>query len=60
MSLRGRMMAKGTLERAFELAPECRSISELRTRLKTEGHENVEAHITGSAMKQLAKLLARF
>jgi hypothetical protein len=52
------MMAKGTLERAFELAPECRSISELRTRLKTEGHENVEAHITGSAMKQLAKLLA--
>lgn len=47
----------GTVERAFELAPECRSIEELRAKLLKEGCSNIDAHLQGSLRKDLAKLL---
>lgn len=47
----------GTVERAFQLAPECRTMEEVRTRLLREGLTNVDAHLQGSLRKDLAKLL---
>src|SRR5690349_5048316 len=38
----------GTVERAFQLAPECRTMQELRARLLRERHTNVDAHLQGS------------
>lgn len=50
----------GTVERAFELAPNCRSIEELRLKLLKEGHSNVDAHLrAGVLRKDLLKLLQR-
>ena len=51
------MAVRGTIERAFLLAPQCRTIAELRSRLKAERYENVEAHISGTVLKQLNGLL---
>lgn len=47
----------GTVERAFQLAPGCRSIEELRAKLMREGCTNVDAHLQGALRKELAKLL---
>jgi hypothetical protein len=48
----------GTVERAFQLAPECRSNLELRNKLVREGHSNVDAHLQGRALRaELKKLL---
>lgn len=49
----------GTVERAFQLAPECRSIDELRAKLMREGCSNIDAHLQGSLRKDLAKLLKK-
>ena len=46
-----------TVERAFELAPECTSIKELRAKLTSEGFSNVEAHVKDSLQRELKKLL---
>ena len=46
-----------TVERAFELAPECRTIDELRSKLVKEGHSNIDAHLQGSLRRQLKGLL---
>ena len=54
------MAAEGTVARAFELAKEgtCRSLTEIRRRLKEEGYGNTEAHLAGSSIrKQLMALL---
>ena len=48
----------GTVERAFQLAPECKSIAELRTKLIREGCSNIDAHLQGSLRKDLTKLLS--
>lgn len=48
----------GAIERAFQLAPKCESIREVRKRLKQEHFEQVEAHIQGSVVRQLQTLLA--
>ena len=50
-------MLIGTVERAFQLAPECRSIAEIRSKLVREGCTNVDAHLQGSLSRQLKKLL---
>ena len=42
----------GTVERAFQLAPECGSIDELREKLMTEGHTQIDAHLQGSLLKK--------
>ena len=47
----------GTVERAFQLAPECQTINELRAKLEREGHSGVEAHLKGSLRKELKALL---
>ena len=44
-------------ERAFELAPSCRTVEELRSKLTNEGFSSVDAHISGSLRIQLKKLL---
>lgn len=46
-----------TVERAFQLAPECETMGELRSRLLMEGCSNVDAHLQGSLKAQLSKLL---
>ena len=43
----------GTVQRAFELAPECTSFDELRRKLKKEGHSNVDEHLQGVLRKEL-------
>jgi hypothetical protein len=48
-----------TLERAFELARsgDCSSLQDIRRRLKSEGFDQVEAHLAGPAIgKQLRRL----
>ena len=49
----------GTVERAFQLARECRSLEELRAKLIKEGCTNVDAHLQGSLRKDLATLFKR-
>ena len=50
----------GTVERAFQLAPECETLDQLRGKLIMEGHLGVDAHLlSGSLGKQLKKLLRR-
>jgi hypothetical protein len=50
-------MSVGTVERAYQLAPECRTIAELRTKLVKEHCANVDAYLQGSLRQQLTKLL---
>lgn len=50
-------MSGGTVERAYRLAPECRTLDELKARLVKEGCTNVEAHLQGSVAKAVRKLL---
>jgi hypothetical protein len=52
-------MAGHTVERAFQLAPECRDMDELRARLAREGYSNVDAHLQDSLKRDLKKLLKR-
>ena len=42
-----------------QLATECGSIDELREKLMTEGHTQINAHLQGSLRKDLAKLLKK-
>jgi hypothetical protein len=44
-------MNKGTIERAFELAPDCVDIEQVRTTLKREGYGSVDAHLSGRAIQ---------
>lgn len=50
-------MSAGTVERAYQLAPECRTLEELKARLVKEGCTNIEAHLQGSVAKAVRKLL---
>jgi hypothetical protein len=50
-------MEIGTVHRAFDLAPECRSLDELRRKLKHEGYGAVDDHLQGSLAQDLKKLL---
>ncbi|MEO6225666.1 MAG: hypothetical protein ABIO80_07440 [Sphingomicrobium sp.] len=50
-------MSIGTVERAFQLAPECRSIDEIRAKLMKERFTNIDAHLQGSLRRDLSKLL---
>jgi hypothetical protein len=38
----------GTVERAFQLAPECSTIDQLRSKLMREGCTSIDAHLSGS------------
>jgi hypothetical protein len=51
-------MEIGTVQRAFQLAPECSSIDEIRRRLKREGYAAVDEHLQGNSIQDdLKKLL---
>jgi hypothetical protein len=51
-------MEKGTIERAYELAPTCVNIDEVRAALKREGYSSVDAHLSGRIIRSdLTKLL---
>ena len=51
-------MEKGIIERAYELAPECTTVDEIRGALRREGHSNVDAHLAGGSIRaELRKLL---
>lgn len=55
------MHQESTLERAFALAENssCRTLSDIRTRLKKEQHDSVDAHLAGmSIQRQLKSLIA--
>jgi hypothetical protein len=52
-------MEIGTVHPAFELAPECSSIDEVRHKLKQEGYGEVDDHFQGSLKKDLQRLLRR-
>ena len=47
------------IERALELAPECASVSEVKRRLKVEGYDQIDAHLSGRLTRQqiIARLL---
>ena len=53
-------MTKHLIERAFELAPTCINIEEIRSALRREGYSNVDAHLTGRVIRaDLSKLMNR-
>lgn len=41
------MNERSIVNRAFEIAPECRSIAELKQRLIREGHRKVNSELSG-------------
>lgn len=52
--------AGGTVERAFELAPESATLEELRQKLKREGYSQVEEHLSGGSLRSdLKKMLGQ-
>jgi hypothetical protein len=44
-------MGPNIIVRAFELAPECETLAELRCKLQSEGFEEVELHLSGQSLK---------
>ncbi len=52
-------MAVGTVQRAFQLAPECISIDEIRRKLKREGYSAVDEHLQGNSIQNELKLLLK-
>lgn len=52
-------MEIGTVERAYQLAPECSTINELRAKLTKEHYTNVDAYLQGSLRNELKKLLKK-
>ena len=53
-------MEKHIIERAFELAPGCGNIEDIRSALRREGYSNVDAHLAGRMIRaDLSKLLNR-
>lgn len=56
------MHRQTTVERAFDLAETgpCDTVNEIRSQLKREQHESVDAHLAGSSIqKQLRERLER-
>jgi hypothetical protein len=46
------------IERAFQLAPLCTSREELKLRLKREGYDQIDAHLSGKQIRSdLSKAL---
>jgi len=53
-------MGENVIERAFQLAPQCTSIDELKRRLIREGYFKVDAHLAGRYTRtQILGLLNR-
>ena len=41
----------GIVERAFQLASDCKSLDELKDRLKREGYMSIDAHFSGASIR---------
>jgi hypothetical protein len=53
-------MTTPIIERAFQLAPSCSNIEDIRIALRREGYSHVDAHLTGRVIRaDLGKLLHR-
>lgn len=52
-------MGIGAVERAFQLAPDCGSLDEIRLKLKKEGFSAVEEHLAGPRIQAQLKQLLR-
>ena len=53
-------MEKNIFVRAFEIAPTCDTMDQLRKKLIREGYPNVEQHFQGRSIRaQVVKLLRR-
>ena len=52
-----RLMETPLVERAFQLALECTTLDEIRSRLKHEGYHSVDAYFHGSLRVDLKKTL---
>jgi hypothetical protein len=49
---------KPIIERAFELAPSCSNMNEVRMALRSEGYTSVDAYLTGRSIRaDLTKLM---
>jgi hypothetical protein len=48
-------MIPDIIERAFQLAPECESVVEVRNKLRREGYFHVDAHLEGRVIKSEIK-----
>jgi hypothetical protein len=53
------MFRKGMVERAFELASQCRSLDAVRARLKEEGYSGIDLHFASRSLRRdlCAKLI---
>ena len=49
------MSQASIIERAFQVAPECQSIGEVRNKLRREGYFQVDAHLGGRLIKSQIK-----
>lgn len=50
-------MVTETVRRAFEVAPQCETMEELRAKLHQEGCTNIDAHLKDSLRRDLKRLL---
>ena len=53
------MATPSVIERAFELAPACVSIEEIRRMLREEGYAQVDAHLGGRMIRTQLRALLR-
>ena len=52
-------MPTNIIERAYQLAPECTSLDELRYKLKKERYSSVDEHLQGGSIQTALKQLFR-
>jgi hypothetical protein len=53
-------MEADVVARAYDLAPNCSKLDELRNKLKSEGYANVDGHFSSGQLKaELTKRLAK-
>lgn len=45
-------MNAGIVERAYQLAPQCRTIDEIRSKLVREGYGSVDAHLQATSLRR--------
>jgi osmotically-inducible protein OsmY len=51
VSVEGGVSQANIIERAFQLAPECQSLAEVRNKLQREGYFHVDAHLGSKLLK---------
>ena len=49
----------GIVERAYQLAPECFNLDEVRAKLRSEGYTQIDDHLSGPTLRNALKKLTR-